>query len=110
VHVIWTDQRDGHKAIYYKRNLTGNSGVSQSPLGGLNPLSSKASLSVVPNPFSSFATLPGHDKETFTLYDVSGRKVGTYRGDRIAAGLSAGVYFLMPESWDAKPVRIVKLR
>ena len=24
VHVIWTDSRDGHKAIYYKRNPTGN--------------------------------------------------------------------------------------
>ncbi|OGU14408.1 MAG: hypothetical protein A2X61_12805 [Ignavibacteria bacterium GWB2_35_12] len=26
VHVIWTDSRDGHKAIYYKRNPTGNPG------------------------------------------------------------------------------------
>ncbi|MCX6155846.1 MAG: sialidase family protein [Candidatus Kapabacteria bacterium] len=24
LHLIWTDQRDGHKAIYYKRNPTGN--------------------------------------------------------------------------------------
>ncbi|MBI5325051.1 MAG: T9SS type A sorting domain-containing protein [Ignavibacteriae bacterium] len=26
VHVIWTDQRDGYKAVYYKRNPTGNAG------------------------------------------------------------------------------------
>jgi len=65
---------------------------------------------VAPNPFVSFATLPGHEKESFALYDVSGRKVGIYKGDRIGVGLSAGIYFLKPENKDAKPLRIVKLR
>jgi len=67
-------------------------------------------LSVAPNPFVSFATLPGHEKEQFALYDVSGRKVGIYKGDRIGVGLSTGIYFLKPEGQDAKPLRIVKLR
>jgi hypothetical protein len=65
---------------------------------------------VAPNPFVSFATLPGHEKESFALYDVSGRKVGVYKGDRIGVGLSTGIYFLKPEGKDAKPLRVVKLR
>jgi len=67
-------------------------------------------LSVAPNPFVSFATIPGHERESFSLYDVSGRKVGVYKGDRIGSGLSAGIYFLKPEGIDAKPLRVVKLR
>jgi hypothetical protein len=67
-------------------------------------------LSVVPNPFVSYSRTPGYEAERFALYDVSGRKVGVYKGDRIGEGLSAGVYFLKPEGQDAKPLRIVKLR
>jgi hypothetical protein len=63
-----------------------------------------------PNPFISFATLPGHEAERFSLYDISGRKVGTYKGDRIGEGLPTGVYFLKPEGAMAKPLRIVKVR
>jgi len=63
-----------------------------------------------PNPFVSYATIPGHEQESFSLYDVSGRKVGVYKGDRIGSGLSAGIYFLKPEEQYAKPLRIVKLR
>jgi len=67
-------------------------------------------LSVVPNPFVFFSTVPGHEKESFALYDVSGRLVGTFKGDKIGAGLSAGIYFLKPEGNDSKPLRILKLR
>jgi len=63
-----------------------------------------------PNPFTTFAAVPGHETERFAVYDVSGRKVGSYRADRIGEGLEAGVYFLKAEGKDAKPVRIVKLR
>ena len=69
-----------------------------------------ANIKTTPNPFVSFATVPGHEREAFSLYDVSGRKVGTYQGDRVGEGLRAGVYFLRPEGRDAKPVRIVKVR
>ena len=65
---------------------------------------------VFPNPFISFASVPNYEAELFTLYDVSGRRVGTYKGDRIGEGLRAGVYFIRAESGKAKPVRIVKLR
>jgi hypothetical protein len=67
-------------------------------------------ITPVPNPFSSFATVPGHSSERFALYDISGRRVGTYKGERIGEGLRAGVYFVRAEKGDQKPVRVVKLR
>ncbi len=67
-------------------------------------------LKITPNPFISFATLPGHEAERFVIYDISGRKVGTYKGDRIGEGLIPGVYFLKPESREARPLRVVKIR
>jgi hypothetical protein len=109
VHIVWTDSQDGNYEIYYKRNPTGNSGVEESS-GSFYPLTSNLSFSVFPNPFTSFATLPGHEAERFALYDISGRRVGVYRGDRIGTGLSAGVYFLRPQGGNAKPVRVVKVR
>jgi hypothetical protein len=54
--------------------------------------------------------VPGHSSDRFFLYDVSGRRVGTYKGDRIGEGLRAGVYFIRAESGDGKPVRVVKVR
>jgi hypothetical protein len=67
-------------------------------------------LTVFPNPFTSFTTLLGHPSERFALYDVSGRRVGVYKGDRIASDLGPGVYFLRPEGKEGKPLRIVKVR
>jgi len=66
--------------------------------------------SSVPNPFTSFATVPGHSADRFALYDISGRRVGVFKGDRIGEGLRAGVYFLRAESGGGKPVRVVKVR
>jgi hypothetical protein len=111
VHLLWMDNRDKPGRylfeIYYKRNPTGNSGVEEfevpSPVRSLP-------FSVRPNPFTSFATVPGHSSDQFALYDISGRRVGTYRGDRIGEGLAAGVYFIRAESGKGKPVRIVKVR
>jgi hypothetical protein len=46
----------------------------------------------------------------FALYDISGRRVGTYRGDRIGEGLRAGVYFVRALEGKAGLARIVKVR
>jgi hypothetical protein len=48
--------------------------------------------------------------EQFNLYDIAGRKVGTYRGDRIGEGLSAGVYFIRREGEGGTLARVVKIR
>jgi hypothetical protein len=109
VHVVWHDSLVGNWEIYYKRNPTGNSGVEEAS-GRFQPLTSNLSISVFPNPFTSFTTLPGHSSERFTLYNISGRKVGVYKGDRIGWGVSSGVYFLRAEKGDPRPLRIVKLR
>ena len=67
-------------------------------------------FSVHPNPFASFARVPGHVTENFELYDISGRRVGTYRGSRIGQDVGPGVYFLKLEQGYAKPFRIVKVK
>lgn len=77
---------------------------------GKGPSDPSAVCRVFPNPFANFATVPGHGKEVFKLYDILGMRVGTFWGDRIGEGLPAGVYFLRQEGGNAKPVRIVKLR
>jgi len=83
-------------------------GVEISSPSRLTPNASR--LTVFPDPFTSFASVPGHSLDRFTLYDISGRRVGVYKGDRIGEGLSPGVYFLRPESGGAKTLRIVKVR
>jgi len=107
VHVVWTDSRDGNFEIYYKRNFTGNGvEIRDAPIAN----ATFRPLKVIPNPFLTFATLPGHEAVRFALYDISGRRVGTYRGDRVGADLTPGVYFIKPEEKQSKPLRIVKLR
>jgi hypothetical protein len=68
------------------------------------------SFHVSPNPSTFFTTLLGHSSEFFALYDISGRRVGTWKGDRIGEGLAAGVYFIKLDGKGAKPLRVVKLR
>jgi photosystem II stability/assembly factor-like uncharacterized protein len=85
----------------------GGSGVFQEGVPSPIP---RFPSSIRPNPFTSFATLPGHEAERFSLYDVSGRKVGTYRGDRVGEGLAPGVYFVCQGTACRAPTRIVKVR
>jgi hypothetical protein len=91
---------------YYE--LFGGDGVEEDISTALSTASAK--LTVFPNPFASFATIPGQEGENFELYDISGRRIGTYRGDRIGQDLGPGVYFLKFEHGHAKPFRIVKVK
>jgi hypothetical protein len=98
----------GYYDVYLvKTDANGNVGVEET---GGSRQKAVGSVTATPNPFTSFATLPGHEAERFSLYDVSGRRVGTYRGDRVGEGLKAGVYFLRPKDGSTPPVRIVKVR
>jgi len=63
-----------------------------------------------PNPFISFCRIAGNERDEFAIFDHSGRQVGTAKGDRIGAGLAAGVYFVRGIESNTAPVRIVKTR
>jgi hypothetical protein len=108
VHVVWSDNRDGNWEIYYKRERPIIFGVEEMPVVETQRFG--VGLKAAPNPFTSFAKVPNHEAERFTLYDVSGRRVGVYKGDRIGEGLVPGVYFVKAESGKAKPLRVVKVR
>jgi len=109
-HLVFVSQPDTSRRngeIYYKRWLS-SQGVEQYAVPSPD---SRFPFSIRPNPFVSYTLVPGHASVRFALYDISGRRVGVYRGDRVGVGLAPGVYFLRPEgNKDAKPVRVVKLR
>ena len=109
VDVVWLRQL-GYKReqVLYRRLPLVGSGVEQGRIVS-SPVS-RHPFSVVPNPFVSYASVPRHEKERFSLYDIAGRKVGVYQGNRVGLGLSAGIYFLKPENKDANLLRVVKLR
>ncbi|MEW6686691.1 MAG: T9SS type A sorting domain-containing protein [Candidatus Edwardsbacteria bacterium] len=73
-------------------------------------------LKVTPNPFSSFTTIPGREKEKVAVYNISGQKVGEYLGSKVGGDLPSGVYFaLVGMSTQAgslchRMCKIVKLR
>jgi uncharacterized delta-60 repeat protein len=93
-----------------KTDANGNVAVEEPTIPLLK--NSRTALRVQPNPFSSFAVVPGHETERFILSDVSGRKVGICNGSRIGEGLPPGVYFLSPVAKPviphSRPLRIVK--
>ena len=63
-----------------------------------------------PNPFRSFASVPGHESERFALYDLSGKRVGTFPGSRIGSDVPPGIYFLRPGGNSSKPLQVVKMK
>ena len=89
---------------------TTDGGIGVEEQNGQGPAVRGKGYTATPNPFPSFARIPGHEREAFSLFDVSGRNVGTCKGDRIGEGLSPGVYFVRSENQIARPLRIVKVR
>jgi len=107
--IAWQDTRNGNNDIYAQRVTASGSGVWEEPSPSrLSPYASR--LTVSPNPVVSFTSVPGRSSERFALYDISGRKVGTYQGDRIGQGLPPGVYFLRETGGGSPLARIVKVR
>ncbi len=110
VHAVWEDVRSGNPEIFYKRNPTGNIGVEEE-MQNANHKLQIAKLQITPNPFANFTTVNGHEGERFSLFDVSGRKVGTYWGGRVGEGLAPGVYFLQGEADRfSRPLKVIKTR
>ena len=106
---------NGDQVYLVKTDANGNVGVEESRQGDKETRGQGERLRATPNPFTSFATLPGHEGERFALYDVSGRLVGTCQGDRVGEGLAPGVYFLryqemLKQVQHDEIVRIVKVR
>ena len=66
-------------------------------------------LNATPNPFASFARVPGHETERFEVYNVSGKKQGTFAGNRIGEKLPPGVYFVRRVGEHGRSLRAVKI-
>jgi hypothetical protein len=88
-----------------KTDANGSLAVAERPAGS----EVKGSLRVVPEPFVSCARVLGHESEQFSLFDISGKFVGTCRGDRIGEGLAPAVYFVRSGA-GSESQRIVKTR
>lgn len=96
------------RAIYYTRNSFPQLGVG-SELGQA-PLRLRMHYKAIPNPFISFTTIQGYENTRFALYDITGKKAGTFRGDKIGDGLPPGIYFLKPVDGENCTARIVKVK
>ncbi len=94
VHVVWQDNRDGNKEIYYKRNPTGNITDLENIV---SEIPSSYSLSQnYPNPFNpttniKFDVMNGFPIKTFgqvqlIVYDVLGREVQTLVNESLEPG------------------------
>jgi hypothetical protein len=85
-------------------------GIADQPVTMNDKPGTTNDVGVWPNPFVSYCRVIGHERDEFTVFDYSGRQVGAARGDRIGAGLAAGVYFVRGVESNTAPVRIVKTR
>jgi hypothetical protein len=104
VHVLWMDERDGNKEIYYKRNPNGNVGINNIS----NEIPATYSLGQnYPNPFNPTTKIKFDvariSDVKIAVYDVMGREVqtlvneslkpGTYETTFAGSQLTSGVYF-----------------
>ncbi|MGB9720620.1 MAG: hypothetical protein ACPL28_03955 [bacterium] len=91
IHVVWTDERDGNREVYYKRNPNGNTKIEERGIGNQRWVKRPKAI---PNPFSDFTVVYGYEQEYFNIFDVSGRLIGKEKGFRLGVDLPKGVYFI----------------
>jgi hypothetical protein len=106
----WTTRIGGpgdYDVYLIKTDADGKAGIEET---GSSKPRVVGSLNATPNPFASFTRIPGHEAERLNLYDISGKLVGTYPGNRIGEGLSPAVYFVRLEGRHGGSLRVVKTR
>ena len=116
VHVVWTDDRDGNWEIYYKRNPTGNPGITEITDGVVN----RINLVATPNPFIHTTEIRYSILETrylmqtpvVRIYDSGGRLVKSFSVENQGSSVSwsgvddanrrlgGGVYFVQLHAGD----------
>lgn len=68
-------------------------------------------LKIRPNPFINYTSIPGYEKETFSIVDITGREVNICKGNKIGEKLPSGIYFVRQlNSANNKLLRIVKVK
>jgi hypothetical protein len=110
VHVIWTDMRDGHRAIYYKRNPTGNVAATAVSLLNRAAQTSGSRFTAAFGRGVLSVNFPSNNKTAFALYDSFGRNVRAFTGNRTTDDFSPGTYILRADGLHAGPIRIVKVK
>jgi hypothetical protein len=97
----------GDDVYVIKTDANGNVGVEE-PKDSIPEAS--GIMRAAPNPFASFTRIVGHEAERFDVYDIAGKMVGTYRGNRVGEGLAPAVYFIKLKKAHGSSLRIVKVR
>jgi hypothetical protein len=98
----------GNGDVYLiKTDVSGYAGVNESVSSEQR---AGSRVTADPNPFASFTRIPGREGERFDIFDVSGKKVGTYWGSRIGQGLSPSAYFIRLNDKQGMNLRIVKVK
>ncbi len=90
-----------------------DAGIAERPLTMNDGRGTMNDLHAWPNPFIAYCRIVGHERDEFRIFDHAGRQVSVARGDRVGAGLAAGVYFLRTAHAQAQaqaPLRLVKTR
>ncbi len=108
-HVIFEQGQYGtntDKSVYHIRGEAVVSHIKENLLSfHINSKIFKA----MPNPFVQYTRIPEYEDTNFQVFDLTGKQVGLFKGNRIAELLSAGVYFVRINTY-SNPIRIVKLK
>lgn len=124
VHVLWYDTRDGNAEIYYVRNPSGNSGITEEVN---NSDHNENRFLWVRSPVRDFLfvhyRLPFDETMHLFIYDLLGRKVRVLREEFERSGrhdlkiplygmnLAPGIYFISLESFSINNIaRVLVLR
>src|SRR4030095_6496918 len=105
LHVIWNDEKDGNREIYYRRDSTGNL-VGKQNIGSEIPKQFRLEQNY-PNPFNPATHIQFQVAKEglvrLVIYDALGKQVaevvnhefhpGTYSVDWNAGAYSSGVYY-----------------